>query len=359
MRKICILTSVHTPFDVRIFHKEAKSLASAGYEVVLIAQHEKEETIDGVNIINLNRPRNRIQRMTTTVWSLFRKAIAVDAELYHFHDPELIPVGLMLRRLGKEVIFDIHEDTRRQITRKQYIPLLLRSCLSRVYGLCEDFACKRFSALVTPQEKMTLRYRALNAAVTVENFVDTSLYQRRQLDWSKPVLFHAGALTEDRGLYNMMNAARQISGEFLFYVAGQLSAKTKASTLYPLTYLGVLGQEAIVEVYRRANIGIILYDNVGQYSMAGAIKCYEYMASCMPIIMPDFGEWAGFNDTCRCGINVNVRDAKGVAAAVSYLVDNPDKARQMGENGRKWVEKSYSWQSAFEKLLRLYGEVLT
>jgi len=91
--KVCILTSVHPPFDVRIFHKEAKSLVKAGYDVTLIAQHDKEEVVDGIKIVNLQKPRNRIERMTKTVWSAYRKAVQVDAVIYHFHDPELIPIA--------------------------------------------------------------------------------------------------------------------------------------------------------------------------------------------------------------------------------------------------------------------------
>ena len=95
--KVCILTSVHPPFDVRIFHKEAKSLVKAGYDVTLIAQHDKEEIVDGIKIINLQKPRNRIERMTKTVWSAYRKAVQLDADIYHFHDPELLPIGIMLK----------------------------------------------------------------------------------------------------------------------------------------------------------------------------------------------------------------------------------------------------------------------
>jgi glycosyltransferase involved in cell wall biosynthesis len=354
--KVCILTSVHPPFDVRIFHKEAKSLVKAGYDVTLIAQHDKAEIVDKVKIINLQKPRNRIERMTKTVWSAYRNAVQLDADIYHFHDPELIPIALMLRKRGKKVIFDIHEDTRVQIILKQYVPSILRVLLSRVYALYEDSACRKFSALVTPQQKMTLYYGNLNKTITVENFADLSTYPRRIPDFSKPVLFHAGGLSEPRGLYNMINAAKNIAGKFDFFIAGKIDKG--ATSLFPLNYLGYLDQNQLLDVYRKSNIGIILYNNVGQHSMAGAVKCYEYMANSMPFIMPDFGDWLTFNQKYECGINVDVKNGKAVADAIHYLIDNPEKARALGENGRRWVEEKFSWQAAFKKLQILYDEVM-
>ena len=71
----CVLTSVHPPFDDRIFHKEATTLVKAGYNVALIAQHEKDEIVDGIRIVSLPKPKNRFRRMTKVACRLFRLAI--------------------------------------------------------------------------------------------------------------------------------------------------------------------------------------------------------------------------------------------------------------------------------------------
>ena len=64
MRRVCILTTVHHPFDTRVFHREAKTLLEAGYEVILIARHSSEEIVDGIHIVPLAQPSNRFERMT-------------------------------------------------------------------------------------------------------------------------------------------------------------------------------------------------------------------------------------------------------------------------------------------------------
>jgi hypothetical protein len=109
--KVCILTSVHPVFDTRIFQKEAKTLKEAGYKVVLIAQHEKEEIVDGIKIIPLKKSKNRFWRIVDD-WKLLQKALREKANIYHFHDPELIPFIILLKiRTEAKIIYDVHEDT--------------------------------------------------------------------------------------------------------------------------------------------------------------------------------------------------------------------------------------------------------
>ena len=143
--KVVHLTSVHTAFDVRVFHKECKSLARSGKDVVLITPHPSDRVVDSVEVKGIRSSGGRFVRMTRTAWRLYREALRQNGDVYHFHDPELIPVGLLLATRGNTVVYDLHEDAPSDILHKDYIPRRLRRPLMWCVRKLEDAACRRFS----------------------------------------------------------------------------------------------------------------------------------------------------------------------------------------------------------------------
>ena len=113
--KVAHLTSVH-PTLIREFSKECKTLTQNGCSVSLIVSDGNGDVVkDNIKIFDVGVTKNRIDRICFAPRRVLQKALILDSDIYHLHDPELIPIGLKLKSLGKKVIFDIHENTDLQI----------------------------------------------------------------------------------------------------------------------------------------------------------------------------------------------------------------------------------------------------
>jgi glycosyltransferase involved in cell wall biosynthesis len=365
--KITHLSTAHNRYDIRIFIKLCSSLASEGHKVSLVvADNLGNEIKNGVSIIDVGAKNNsRFFRMTSSVKNVFKKAKELDSDIYHFHDPELIPIGLKLKNLGKKVIFDIHENTDLQILEKDWIPLIFRKLTAYIYRKYEDYACKKYDLLIVPQEAMYKKYNKLSKTIVISNFPKKNNKLNLELkELNKYSLLYAGAISESRGLFNMLNLIEElnlIDNKYRLTLAGVISLdlleKSKLHKGWKHTeYLGFLTKEEIQEVYARNSIGLILFNNVGQYFMAYSLKLFEYMQNSMFVVMPNFGDWINFNNSFNVGINVNTTDSKMIAKQIHTL--NKEQMTQIGEDNIQKVDKYFSWDSQEIKLFKTYNEVI-
>lgn len=363
--KVCILTTVHPPFDTRIFHKQAKTLVQAGYDVTLIAQHDKNEVVDGVKIIALPKPRNRFTRMLGLAWRAFRLALRQKADIYHFHDPELILVGLLLKLQAKKVIYDVHEDVPRQILSKHWIAKPLRKIIAWLVERVENFAAKRFDAVVTATPFIRERFKGLSCnAVDINNFPILQELHLPNVDWAKKerAVCYVGGITELRGIYEMIKAIGQTDAKLL--LAGQFSpadGRNRAIAMpswSKVEELGQLNRDEVKEVLSRSMAGLIVLHPIINYVDAVPTKILEYMSAGIPVIASDFPLLRKFIEGNHCGICVDPLNPQAIAQAIQWIIDHPDEAKRMGENGRRAVEERYNWEREAEKLLAVHERLL-
>ena len=367
MRRIAHLTSVHPQPDTRIFVKECRTLAAAGYDVTLVAPVAGPFASDGVAVRAVRPASGRLERMTRTVAAVYRAARDLRADLYHLHDPELLPVGIALARGGARVIYDAHEDVPRDVMSKDWIAPPLRGPVSGALDRLERAAAARFDAVVTADAETAERFAAGGArAVAVHNYPILPADSGPPAPWPERgrTVCYVGALTEIRGAREMVDAAELADVSLLlagdWYGRGHREAVAARPGWRRVEDLGRVHQDDLPGVYARARAGLVLvHPEPNHIEMHGrSTKLFEYMAAGLPVVASDFPGWRAFVEEHGCGVCADPLDPAAIAEAIGQVIDDPERAREMGERGREAVRRAYSWETEGRRLVELYDALL-
>jgi glycosyltransferase involved in cell wall biosynthesis len=360
------LTSAHPSDDPRIFAKECRSLAAAGYDMHLVAVGTDRLT-DGVRVWGVAKPidERRAVRMTRTVADVARRAVALDSDVYHLHDPELIPVGLALATAGRNVVYDAHEHLPGSVLVKDWIRPRLRAAVAGFARGAERLAARRFAAVVAATPDIAEQFTSIaSRIVVVSNFPRLEEFAaplERRPD-GEPAVCYVGSISENRGARVMLDAVAEVDVRLL--LAGFFSPPDLRERLsrHPgwsrVTALGQLDRAGVADTIARSRAGLSVLAPVPTYLTSQPTKVYEYMAAGVPVIASDFAFWRTIVDDNGAGITVDPTDAPAVASAIRWVLEHPDEAEAMGRNGRAAVERRYSWEPEARKLLALYDDIL-
>jgi glycosyltransferase involved in cell wall biosynthesis len=367
--RVAHLTSVHPADDVRIFVKECRSLVVAGYEVFLVAQGLEPKVVGGVRVLNVAKPRNRMERATRTAWSVLRLSRRLRADIYHFHDPELIPVGILLKLLGHRVIYDVHEDLPRQIRDKPWIHPLLRAPIARLASMGESLAGRAFDAIVAVTPTIAARFPS-SSTVLVRNFpILEELAPASHADpypTRSDTLAYVGGIAAARGAHQLVGAMNLVSKRHSprLVMAGRFQPPALADELAAIPgwdhvdAAGWLGRAEIAGLLGSARIGLVTFLPTPNNRDGYPTKLFEYMAAGLPVVASDFPGWREFVDGADCGLLVDPQDPASIAAAIDRLLDEPVEAEAMGVRGQRAIVEQYSWEAESGHLLDLYARLV-
>ena len=367
--KVVHMTTVHSATDGRIFHKECRSLARAGFHVTSIGPHSRDAVVDQVNIKSIRPDRTRLARMTRTVWRTYREALKQNADIYHFHDPELIPVGLLLRARGKCVIYDLHEDYPRDILSKEYLPRWSRQGVAWMMEQFERAACGHFSALVVVTPLIADRFRGINKrTVIVYNYPYSHelIPQDGSDSWDarKQAVAYVGGITGERGIREMVQAMGLLPPSLpaTLELAGhtvprdvQLEDLHGEPGWQRVNFHGRLDLRSTFRILQSARAGLVILRPLPSFLDSLPQKLFEYMGAGIPVIASDFPLWRTIVGPSGCGILLDPRDTRAIAQAIEFILTHPEEAEEMGRRGRALLLKKYSWHTEAQKLVDLYS----
>ncbi len=366
MSKIAHLTSAHPRYDTRIFIKQCRSLADHGHDVTLVVADGKgDERKDGVSIVDVGKLHGRINRMFSTTRRILNKAIILDADIYHLHDPELIPIGLRLKQLGKKIIFDSHEDVPKQLLSKPYLGPTSLQLLSDTFSVLERFACRRFDGIIAATPSIRDKFLAINPHTVAVNNYPLIDELNSDLPWSEKhnEVCYIGSIGAIRGIRQIVSACELLQSPVRLNLGGSFSEPALEAEVktYPgwdrVNSKGFLDRAGVRNMLHRSMAGLVTLHPIINYLDALPVKMFEYMAAGIPVIASNFPLWREIIEGNHCGVCVDPLNPKAIADVIDYLVINQDVAKRMGENGRKAVMEQYNWPTQEKILLNFYETI--
>ncbi len=369
-RTVCVVAPVHVWDDVRVYQKESRTLAEAGYQVTLIARTPSPQTINGVKIIPpIGSSKFRLLRFLLLP-AVGVQALLQNAEIYHLHNPDTLPIVILLRIFGKKVIYDTHEDFSKEILIRNWIPKLLRRPLAFFVGKSESLVSIIATASIATQHDVVERLNGNALLLGNPPRANAGLYarvsKRAQEINSQECQVRAvyiGRINRPRGLYEMVDALAIVNNttNVRLWLIGpadedDLDGASRRPGWQYVDYIPSMAQELAFAYVARADVGLVVIRDVGGHASIEPNKLYEYMMFGKPFIASAFDVWIGKLANTDAGWFVKPDSADEIASVLLEIAENGEIAVNKGANGKEFI-RHYNWETESQKLLELYREI--
>jgi glycosyltransferase involved in cell wall biosynthesis len=373
--RVTHISIIHRPLDTRIFEKQCRALAAAGYDVHLVVAGPPEEEIDGIHLHPVagepDRPRAR--RQWARLVRASRWAFRLRPSIYHLHDPHLIPLGLVLKLTGARVVYDVHEDYPAHARTKLAGHPIRGRLKALMWRALERLARSTLDGFVCASPAVAGGFPAARSVV-VRNFPIHGQFELAAANGSSHpyrersnTLVYTGAITEIRGFWEMLRALERVPAELdcrLLMVGGfrrpALAVAARGLPVWSrLELIPWCPYPLVIPELLRARVGLILLHPLPNHNDAmRSNKLFEYMAAGLPVIASDLPRWREIVLGVGCGLVVDPGDTTEIAAAIEYLLTHPEEAEAMGQRGRAAVSARFNWDGEAARLLSLYRGLL-
>lgn len=362
---ICVMTTVHKPDDVRI-SKEIETLKRLGVKITFLAP-EGNCPILGIEYVSLPVFKNRLSRMLFSINKVFKLAATVNADIYHFHDPELIPVASKLKKIGKKIIYDVHENNPAAILNKEWLPKTIRKLISRRFARYEENASRLFDGIIVTTESVEKRFSGLSRVALLPNYrkATTFAVSNHYSIGSKPVVFvYAGAISSMTCVNEIIQAAyvlKKRKNNFALKIAGPISNKRLVQALRevhePVEYLGVIPRKEAELLVKNSDVGLLLYSREDPNAVqCSPNKLFEYLSLGKPIIATDNDYWRIFLGQDSCVYVEDPSNPEEIAEKMEIMLD--DRVREAKSKESAELGMIYTWESIESRLIDLYRQLL-
>jgi glycosyltransferase involved in cell wall biosynthesis len=321
--------------------------------------------MDGLKIIALARPSGRFDRIFRNGFIALKKSLGIRAQVYHFHDPELLAVGIILKLMNKLVIYDVHADVSQKIMNTEWLGnRSIRKVVSILFKGAEQFASLFFDRIITVTDDIAAKFNQQKTMIIrnlpILRFIDE--VSKRDIPRNRPAIVYSSGISRIRGIREMIQAMEIIGPRAELWLMGKwedADLQEECRKMPGWEYVKYLGSVPFGQHYgymKAADIGILNFLPVPELETALGEKAFEYMACSLPIIMSQFPRWQ--RELKGCALFVNPCLSSDIAEKILTLLDSPGLRKELGDRGRQKFEHEYSWEVESKKLIRLYEGVV-
>jgi glycosyltransferase involved in cell wall biosynthesis len=346
---------------VRGVHKQAYSLAQDGHEVVLVVKHDVVKDYLGMQVVAAHSPFDSLLRPLLNLPSLFRQVRRLNADIFVLRNPDTIPLAFVLRVFGYNIIYDTQEDFSKRPLIRESLPVWVRPAVAWLLTACERLLARMSSTVVITQaqQSKTLGGRTLlqpNAPLTTGPILEHARTMNVARSVDDFLLIYAGEISRARGVFAMLELVRKINEirpcwlELLGWFASD-SLKDEV-TKYPgwchVRYRGAVSHAEALARISQADVGLAILDSIADYPTSSITKLYEYMQFGVPVIASNFPAWTVSTPIGPAGIFVDPTSMDEIFAAGRKLAADDAMRARMGESGKHYIDKEFSWERVSE-----------
>ncbi len=369
--RICHITSAHNRYDGRIFEKQCRTLADNGNEVILICLDDKEDELrSNVYIKSYSGKKYSKKERFSLLYknrNFVKYLLTLNAEVYQFHDIELLEVGRILHKHNKKVIFDSHENWFGYVS--ELFPKHLQWLVRRLMSFYYKCFVSRFDAIFTVSPNLVQQLsRYSDKVYMIPNYPSLDSICDCDITVKDNRFIYQGSVYAISNQINTTIAINRILNDTKYYIVGGIADSLKDEIIQfdsnnKVEFISWVDKHKLKELLQSSLAGMVLLDYCpiccNKEGQLGSNKIFEYMAAGLPVICTDFDLWKELIiDKYKCGIYVNPKNVEDIVYAMNYIIENPEEAYRMGRNGQEAIQKEFNWDCYKSYLLNIYKSIV-
>ncbi|MGE4285567.1 MAG: glycosyltransferase [Phycisphaerae bacterium] len=365
---VCQLTTRHAVTDNRILNLMAETLSDAGYISSVAGPHNCNTELNGVQVVacpSTSSLKGKLLRVTAPCRLLCYALADRDCSVYAIHDPDMIKIGVLLKLMGKHIVYDIHDDYEATVKTIMYkFGKPLAYIASKLWWFYEKSLTKYFDGVTVADRHLEQKFKWKSPVVLSNspplNFTGVA-------DTSHENTFNmifVGGVTNYRGVPKIVEALRLLpQPDIRFIVIGNCCDKSILDLMRSddrVDYLGRVPWLELHKYYEKSHLGVAPYQPIPSFLYCtgeNAVKIQEYMAAGIAVITSNFPGLNKFVADTEIGLTVKPDDPEDIAEKIEQLYYDRVLLKKLGANGRKAFEECYNWDLHKHKLIQLYDRI--